>query len=430
MWSEVVTPSYVGPVFRPGKAFRDVGRVFRPGVTAALFFVLVSSAPLFAQPDPRQMSGIPRPDPQQAARSVSVRVIRGAMTNNIADQPVQLFVNGKPQTVNTGPDGRAQFENLPPGSTLKAATVVDGESLESQEFPSPGAGDPGIRLLLVATGGGAASNVPAVTGELTIGGRSRIVIEPDDETVRVYYLLEILNKQSAPVNPPSTFMFNAPKQAQGTAIMDGSPKEATASDNTIRVQGPFPPGETFIQVGYALPAPGGSAEITQAFPAVLDHLPVMVKKLGSTTTLSSPQIDRQQEMPLEGESYIVGVGDRAIPAGQAITLTIGGLPHHSTTPRWIALFVALGIVVVGALAAWRPMDPKDRGESRKQLIARREKLFQELMRLEADARKGKSDPAKYAARRADLVAALEHIYGALDTDDAGPEPADRAGRAA
>jgi len=376
------------------------------------------------------MSGIPRPDPQQAARSVSVRVIRGAMTNNIADQPVQLFVNGKPQTVNTGPDGRAQFENLPPGSTLKAATVVDGESLESQEFPSPGAGDPGIRLLLVATGGGAASNVPAVTGELTIGGRSRIVIEPDDETVRVYYLLEILNKQSAPVNPPSTFMFNAPKQAQGTAIMDGSPKEATASDNTIRVQGPFPPGETFIQVGYALPAPGGSAEITQAFPAALDHLPVMVKKLGSTTTLSSPQLDRQQEMPLEGETYIVGVGDRAIPAGQAITLTIGGLPHHSTTPRWIALAVAMGIVVVGVWVAWRPMDPKDRGESRKQLIARREKLFQELMRLEADARKSKGDPARYAARRADLVAALEHIYGALDTDDAGPEPADRAGRAA
>jgi hypothetical protein len=332
--------------------------------------------------------------------------------------------------VNTGADGRAQFENLPPGSQVKAVTVVDGESLESQEFPSPGAGEPGIRLLLVATGGGAASNVPAVTGELTIGGRSRIVIEPDDESVRVYYLLEILNKQSAPVNPPSTFMFNAPKEAQGTAIMEGSPKEATASDNTIRVQGPFPPGETFIQVGYALPAPSGSAQITQAFPATLDHLPVMVKKLGSTTTLSSPQLDRQQEMPLEGESYIVGVGDRPIPAGQPITLTIGGLPHHSATPRWIALMVAMAIVLAGVWAAWRPMDPKDRAENRKQLIARREKLFQELMRLEADARKGKGDPSKYAARRADIVAALEHIYGALDTDDAGPEPADRAGRAA
>jgi hypothetical protein len=392
---------------------------------------MLLAPPLLAQPDPRQMSGIPRPDPQQAARSVSVRVIRGAMTNNIASQPVELFVNGKPQTVDTGQDGRAQFENLPPGATLKAATIVDGESLESQEFTAPGAGEPGIRLLLVATGGGAAaSNVPAVQGELVIGGRSRIVIEPDDESVRVYYLLEILNKQSAPVNPPSTFMFNAPKEAQGTAIMEGSPKEATASDNIIRVQGPFPPGETFIQVGYALPALSGSAEITQAFPATLDHLPVMVKKLGSTTTLSSPQIDRQQEMPLEGESYIVGVGDRAIPPGQPITLTISGLPHHSATPRWIALFISLTIGLAGVWAAWRPMDPKDRVETRKQLIARREKLFQDLTRLEADARKGKGDPSKYAARRADLVAALEHIYGALDTDDAGPEPADRAGRAA
>jgi len=360
-----------------------------------------------------------------------VRVIRGAMTNNIASQPVELFVNGKPQTVDTGQDGRAQFENLPPGSRLKAVTVVAGESLESQEFTAPGAGEPGIRLLLVATGGGAAAaSVPAVTGELTIGGRSRIVIEPGDENVRVYYLLEILNNQSAPVNPSSVFMFDAPKEAQGTTIMEGSPKEATVSDNTVRVQGPFPPGETFVQVGFALPAPDGSVEIAQAFPATLDHLPVMVKRLGGTTTLSSPQIDRQQEMPLEGESYIVGVGDRPIPAGQTITMTVGGLPHHSATPRWIALGIVLVIALAGVWAGWRSVDPKDRTEVRKQLIARREKLFQDLARLEADARKGKGDQSKYAARRADLVAALEHVYGALDTDDAGPEPANRAGRAA
>jgi hypothetical protein len=246
----------------------------------------------------------------------------------------------------------------------------------------------------------------------------------------VFYLLEILNNQSAPVNPRSVFMFDAPREAQGTTIMDGSPKEATASDNTVRVQGPFPPGPTFIQVGFALPAPDGSVEISQAFPATLDHLPVMVKKMGSTMTLSSPQIDRQQEMPLEGETYIVGVGDRQIPAGQTITLTVGGLPHHSATPRLTALVIAIGLVLIGVWAAWRPPDPKDRAEVRKQLIARREKLFQELMKLEADARKGKGDAARHAARRADLVAALEHVYGALDTDDAGPEPADRAGRAA
>ena len=50
-----------------------------------------------------------------------------------------------------------------PGSEAPRAAATDsGELLIA-----------GIRLLLVATGGGAASNVPAVTGELTIGARNR-----------------------------------------------------------------------------------------------------------------------------------------------------------------------------------------------------------------------------------------------------------------
>ena len=375
------------------------------------------------------MSGIPRPDPQQPSRSVSVRVIRGAMTNNIASQPVDLLVNGTARTVKTGEDGRSQFEDLTPGATLQAVTVVDGQRLESQQFPAPAAGQPGIRLLLVATGGAASAGAPAVAGEVAIGGRSRIVIEPDDESVRVYYLLELVNNASAPVSPASPFMFQTPTEAQGTTIMEGSAPEATANGTTVRVQGPFPPGGTFVQVAYALPAASGSVDIVQTFPTALDHLPVMVKKVGGTT-FKSPQIDRQQEMPLEGDIYIVGVGDRAISSGQAITLSIGGLPHHTTAPRWTALSMALGIAVVGFWAAWRPETPKTRADERKQLIARREKLFQDLVRLEADARRGKADPSRYAPRREEIVGALEHVYGALDTDDTSPEPADRAGRAA
>jgi hypothetical protein len=182
-------------------------------------------------------------------------------------------------------------------------------------------------------------------------------------------------------------------------------------------------------VAYALPVFTGSVEIEQAFPATLDHLPVMVKKMGGTT-LKSPNIDRQQEMPLEGDMYIVGVGDRPIPAGQPITLTIGGLPHHSAAPRWIALAMVAIVILVGGWAAWRPPDPKSRGDERKQLVQRREKLFQDLVRLELDARRGKVDQPRYAARREELMGALEHVYGALDTDETSPEPADRTGRAA
>ena len=52
------------------------------------------------------------------------------------------------------------------------------------------------------------------------------------------------------------------------------------------------------------------------------------------------------------------------------------------------------------------------------------------MRLENERRNGKVGDARYESRRESLLAALEHIYGALDSDDSGPEPADRPGVAA
>ena len=55
----------------------------------------------------------------------------------------------------------------------------------------------------------------------------------------------------------------------------------------------------------------------------------------------------------------------------------------------------------------------------------------DLARLEQDRRGGRgpyADQARYAARREELMAALETVYSALDED--GPEPADRAGVAA
>ena len=46
----------------------------------------------FQMPDPKQMSGIPRPVTDLPDRAISVRVIRGSLSNNIANQPVELRV--------------------------------------------------------------------------------------------------------------------------------------------------------------------------------------------------------------------------------------------------------------------------------------------------------------------------------------------------
>src|SRR3977135_2011265 len=86
----------------------------------------------FQMPAPKQMSGIPRPVTDLPDGSISVRVIRGELSNNIKGQPVELRVGGKTLTVKTDENGRAQFDKVTPGEAVKASTDVTGEHLESQ----------------------------------------------------------------------------------------------------------------------------------------------------------------------------------------------------------------------------------------------------------------------------------------------------------
>lgn len=408
-----------------------MGRVLQPflraasvlGVLASLCVLSGGFAQLHAQfqmPDMKQMSGIPRPVDDLPAGSLSVRLIRGDLSNNITNHPVDLHVGDKVITVKTDENGRAEFDKLPAGATLKAVADVDGEHLESQEFPAPAQG--GVRLMLVATDKSKAAattpSAPPISGQVVLGGDSRIVVEPGDEVLQVYYLLDIENSARAPVNTATPFAFDMPTGAVGTTLLEGSSPLATVSGTHVRVNGPFPPGRTVVQIACELPVTSGSMDITQAFPATFERLAVLVKKVGDTK-VSSTQLARQQEFPNEGETIIAGTGG-AVPAGQPIVISLADVPHHSAAPRWIALTLALAIFAIGIWAAQRRDDGGAREAERKRLIARREKLFADLVRLEHDHRNGRVDLHRYVNRRAELVAALEQVYGALD-DTTEPE---------
>jgi hypothetical protein len=421
---------------RPKARGTVVARVLL-GVVLSVLGILYGGAFVAAQfqmPDVKQMSGIPRPVTDLPAGSVSVRVIRGDLSKNIANQLVQLTVGSKTLNGKTDENGRAQFDKLPAGETVKASADVDGEHLESQEFPAPGQG--GVRLMLVATdktkGPATEPSAPPITGQVVLSNQSRLVLEPGDEVVNLYYLLDISNTARVPVNTKSPFIVDVPKEAVGTALMEGSSPQASVSGGRVRVAGPFAPGHTFVQVGCELPAASGEIEFTQRFPANLESLAVVAKKAGDAK-LSSPQLASQREMPADGEVFIAATGG-PVNAGQPVTLSLTGLPHHSSAPRITALTIALAIVVIGIFAGGSARDDDPgRAAERKRLIGRREKLLNDLARLESDRRGGRApanDEGRYAARREELLAALEHVYGALDSDDAGPEPADRAGVAA
>ena len=87
-------------------------------------------------PDPRQMSGVPLPTADLPVGTITVRVIRGSLSNPLPGQRVEITGDAQASGT-TNESGRAEFPNLRPGATIKAIAVVDGEKLESQQIQVP-----------------------------------------------------------------------------------------------------------------------------------------------------------------------------------------------------------------------------------------------------------------------------------------------------
>ena len=79
----------------------------------------------FQMPDAREMSGIPRPVDDLPNGAISVRLIRGSLSNNIVGHPVKIVAGARAFTVKTDENGRAQFNDVPPGSTVRAESLPE-----------------------------------------------------------------------------------------------------------------------------------------------------------------------------------------------------------------------------------------------------------------------------------------------------------------
>jgi hypothetical protein len=371
--------------------------------------------PAGAQPDPRQMSGIPLPDPQLPAGTITVRVVRGTLSNNVPDQPVELREGDNVATAVTDAEGRAEFLTLNPGATVVASTQLDGVRLESQPFAVPGRG--GIRLMLVGAADPARADAPAESGTVTFGADSRIVIELGEETLNVYYLLDIMNGRDVPVEPATPLMLALPDGATGSTMMGGSTPRAVAAGAQVTVPGPFEPGLTPLRVGFVLPYTGGTLAIEQTMPAALESLLLVVEKWGDMD-VASDQIARRADMNpegAEGQTYIFAAGP-PVASGAAVSLEISGLPHHSRLPSMLALGVAFVFLGAGAWGAATPRREAEGAERRRRLESRREKRFRDLVRNEQQYRAGRIGETKYGNRRQELMAELERIYAELDDE--------------
>jgi hypothetical protein len=321
-------------------------------LTSCLAAALLTMATLLAaqpqMPDAKSMSGIPRADTTVPVGTVSVRVVRGGFDKNIENQPVTFTIDGKSQIVSTDAEGRAQVSDIQSGATVVAMTVVDGERLETQSFTMGGSG---FRIALVATDpeAKAVPALPAVKGSVVLGPESRVIVQLGEDGLNIFYLMDIVNADQAPVDIGGPLIFELPKGARrGSIDPETSTKQATVNGPRIIVTGPFQPGTTHVQAGYELPYRGPSVRFEQVWPAALQQLVLLVEKHGALE-ISSPQIVGRGVMSGQDRMFINATGP-AIQAGQPLTMDITGLPYHSLWPRWIALASASGFVVWGLWA--------------------------------------------------------------------------------
>jgi hypothetical protein len=217
-------------------------------IAAALGVATV--APITAHAQVAGAIGHPLPATDLPARTVSVRVIAGKISDPVVGIDVTLIVNGTPREARTDSAGRAMFPNLPANATVQAKALdEDKKEMASEEFQLTG--DTGQRLLLstkpfqpMGGGGGAAPFAGGGAGggmpdprQLSGEPRAEATDNPGTYTVRLTY--DDLADKTPPVGvsvylvgykaDDSISMFEAKSDAQGRATFSGLDRTSATS---------------------------------------------------------------------------------------------------------------------------------------------------------------------------------------------------------
>lgn len=375
-------------------------------------------------PDPSLIHGRAIPSSELADGTVTVRVVREAIGNNVAGQTVRLRVGASTRTATTDELGRAEFPGLPAGTEGVAEATVGGEALTSQPFTIPRSG--GLRVILVAGLAAAADRrrkeaaeaaaAPAARGVVVFGGDSRVLMQFTDDRLQVYYVLDVVNSARTRVNVGAPLRIDLPAGASGATALEGSSPLATVAEDRITITGPFPPGTTSVQAAFRLPYSSPQVTLEQVWPAALSRVAVAVEKVG-TLTVSSPQVAESRDIRTDnGDVFVLGTGP-ALEAGRPLTITLSNLPLPSRTPRNVALGLALGFVGLGVWLGSRGA----RRDVPAALARRRDELLAQLTTLELRRRTGTSDVERQDRRRQRIIGELEHVYEELEREGWVPE---------
>ena len=473
----------------------------------SMIALLMLSSVAIAQPmmiDPSKMSGIPRPDPQVPPGTITVRLIRGELSNRMTGIKVGLVgADGKSVEQKTDDQGRATFGGLAAPGPYTAKATDGAEELSSQPIelqenmgsrvmlvfqPQGGAADgvarpdktipagtiivraageggeplPGIDIVLghARSGERAVQELKGKTDDkgeakftgldakpesgylaeaikdgqrfagkpfklqenlgsrvtidvrpvskdvaaLRIGPGSHFIFEVSDDVVQVAEVWRLMNTSSMAVDPgPNGLHLPLAEHAVSAQGGPQNPPNVTVVGHEAVVKGPIAPGDTEIQVVFALAYDGANLDFEQRTPVPFDDTAMVTEKIDGLTVEGNQLTSEDRE--LQGRKLVLYRGPGTSPNG-TIEYHFRGLPHNDPTWRYLASAIALILLAGFGVYAARGSTGK---ATRERLEQQREHLLGELAALE------KTDGGdKRERKKQELTARLVRIYRELD----------------
>jgi len=386
------------------------------------------------------ISGFARLDPTLPAGTVDVLAVDDT-GHPLAKQGIEL---GKVATSGrgvevllqaTGSDGHTRFSQLLQGEAggaggagggVAAAVVMtrDGLRLGTDGFQIPAAG-PGIAVELHVL---QRSSDPAL---ITIGTGGRVILQLRDDALGFIETFPLENHSDKLFDPgPGGVEIPLPSEAYGAEGAEGEHKIEIRKGIGVAVHGPIPPrrpehldpnqkSPDEVTFGFLLPSNSSSRTVEQRFPNGLGEFTFVTEQLPNLV-IESDQITGKQPRELQGKKYWLMRG-APVPAGGVLRFTVRGLPAADHTGRIVAAALALlligGAIVFGRKGADRTAAKTE--SERERLVARRERLFADLLSVEERRTAAADEAVKRATKteRDDLVRKLEGVYRELAAAD-------------
>jgi len=254
----------------------------------------------------------------------------------------------------TDDSGTARFVDLPTGEAIRYAAAIDHEGLRlaTDIFTlEPGRGSAGdIRL-------------PKKTRSLSVlrlSANSRMLLEVREKAIGVLQNLVIENTSDQVFDPGSAGLFiPLPDGFSGAEKLQGGAEVDLKDGIGAFLHRVVPPAQLALEalqvrLGYVLARHETSEfELVQPMPLGLEGGLVMVSG-ELPVTLSAPGLRvRPPERDDSGNELRIYDLDAVAP-GQALRLTVQGLPTRDKTGKWIAGVLAALLVLGGVVALRRP----------------------------------------------------------------------------